>query len=243
MITNPDSGTRIDEIREGLFRISTPMALPNGGGFTMNQFLIVDDEPLLWHTGPRKMFGLTREAIATVLPIERLRHIGFSHVEADECGALNEFLAVAPNAAPLCGQIAAMVSVGDMADRPPRALADGEELSLGQHTVRWIDTPHFPHNWECGYLFESSTATLLCGDVLTQPGGDHPPVTSGDIIGPSEAMRAAMHYFAPSAETPGLFDKLIATAPQVLACMHGASWEGDGSTLLRQYKGILCPKS
>ncbi|HYE80222.1 MAG TPA: MBL fold metallo-hydrolase [bacterium] len=241
MITNAAAGTRVDEIREGLYRISTPMALPNGGGFTMNQFLIVDDEPLLWHTGPRLMFDFTREAIAAVMPVERLRHIGFSHVEADECGALNQFLAMAPNAAPLCGQVAAMVSVGDMADRPPRALADGDELSLGRRTVRWLDTPHLPHNWESGYLFETSTRTLLCGDILTQPGGDHPPLTSGDIIGPSEGMRAAMRYFAPNAETPGQFDKLIATDPLVLACMHGASWEGDAAALLTRYKTILCP--
>ncbi len=135
------------------------------------------------------MFPLVREAVAAVLPVERLRHVGFSHFEADECGSLNEFLAVAPVAAPLCGRIAAMVSVDDVADRPPRALADGERLVLGRHTVRWLDTPHVPHAWECGLLFEETTRTLLCGDLFTQPGASHPPVTSGDILGPSEAMR------------------------------------------------------
>ena len=122
--------------------------------------------------------------------------MGFSHFEADECGSLNEFLAVAPLASPLCGQIAAMVSVNDVADRAPRALADGELLVLGRHTVRWLDTPHVPHGWECGYLFEESSRTLLCGDLFTQPGSSHPALTSGDILGPSEAMRSGLDYWA-----------------------------------------------
>jgi flavorubredoxin len=145
-ITNRTSGTRIDEIADGIHRISTPMPpalFP--GGFTFNQFLIDDDEPLLFHTGLRRIFPLVREAIESVLPVSRLRHVSFSHFEADECGALNELLAVAPNAAPLCGQLAADVSVRDVADRAPRALADGEEVTLGRHTVRWLYTPHVPH--------------------------------------------------------------------------------------------------
>ena len=159
------------------------------GGFSFNQYLVVDEEPLLFHTGPRRMFPLVREAVAAVLPVERLRHVGFSHFEADECGSLNEFLAVAPQASPLCGRIAAMVSVDDVADRPARALADGERLVLGRHTVRWLDAPHVPHAWECGFLFEERTRTLLCGDLFTQPGAEHQPLTSGDILGQSEAMR------------------------------------------------------
>jgi len=191
MITNPGSKTRVDEVADGIYRISTPVDLVPGG-FSFNQYLVVDEEPLLFHTGPRRMFPLVREAVAAVLPVERLRHVGFSHFEADECGSLNEFLAVAPLASPLCGRIAAMVSVSDVADRPPRALADGELLVLGRHRVRWLDTPHVPHGWECGYLFEETSGTLLCGDLFRQPGSSHPALTSGDILGPSEAMRSGL---------------------------------------------------
>src|ERR671924_165582 len=135
-ITNRDSGTNVHEIAERIYRVNTPIAIEGGpGAFSFNQYLIVDDEPLLFHTGPRKMFPLVREAVSSVLPPERLRYIAFSHVEADECGSLNEWLAVSAEAIPLCGKVAALVSVNDLADRPPRALADGEALSLGKHSV------------------------------------------------------------------------------------------------------------
>ena len=232
MITNRDTGTRIDEIAAGIFRISTPVsAIP--GGFTYNQYLLVDEEPLLFHTGPRRMFPLVRGAIETVLPIERLRHVSFSHYEADECGALNEFLATAPHAAPLCGFVAAVVSVTDIADRPPRVMADGESVSLGRHTVRWFDTPHLPHAWECGFLFEETTRTLLCGDLFTQGGAEHPPLTGADILDSSEAFRKQMDYYSHTRNAPGMIDRLAATGPRTLACMHGAAWEGDGAGLLR----------
>jgi flavorubredoxin len=232
--SNPN-GTRIDEIASGIFRISTavpPAAIP--GGFTFNQYLIADDEPLLHHTGPRKMFPAIRQAIASVLPVESLRYISFSHYEADECGSLNDFLEVAREAEPLCSQIAKMVSVDDVALRPARALADGEELCLGSHTVRWIDTPHLPHAWECGHLFESTTKTLFCGDLFTQGGHEHPPLTSEDILEPSEAMRGGLDYFSQTRRVAELTEKLAATAPKILACMHGAAWAGDGSALLRK---------
>lgn len=233
-IINLQSGTRVDEIVSGIYRISTPIAPgPDApGGFTFNQFLIEDEEPLLFHTGLRRMFPLVREAVESVMPVDRLRFISFSHFEADECGALNDFLAVAPQAIPLCGSIAAMISVGDVADRPPRALADGEEVSLGRHTVRWIDTPHLPHAWECGFLFESTTGTLLCGDLFTQPGHQPPPLTDGDILGPSEAMRKELDYFSHTRHARSLIEKLAAQRPTTLACMHGASWRGDGAALL-----------
>lgn len=237
--SNPD-GTRIDEIASGIFRISTavpPAAIP--GGFTFNQYLIADDRPLLHHTGPRKMFPAIREAIATILPVESLRYISFSHYEADECGSLNDFLEVARGAEPLCSQIAKMVSVDDVAQRPARALADGEELCLGSHTVRWIDTPHLPHAWECGHLFESTTKTLFCGDLFTQGGHEHPPLTSEDILEPSEAMRGGLDYFSQTRRVVELTEKLAATAPEILACMHGAAWAGDGSALLRKLAARL----
>jgi flavorubredoxin len=234
MITNSGSGTSVDEISSGIYRISTPVppeVMP--GGFTFNQYLVADEEPLLFHTGPRKLFPLVSEAIAAVLPLTRLRWISFSHVEADECGSLNRFLAAAPSAAPLCGDLAAMVQMNDLADRAPRALRDGEEVALGVHRVRWVATPHLPHGWDCGYLFESRTRTLLCGDILTQPGHQHPALTSGDILGPSEAMRAAMDYFAHGRAQGALFEKLASLEPRTLACMHGSAWEGDGAALLR----------
>lgn len=239
-ITNSSSGTRVDEIADRIYRISTPIppsTIP--GGFTFNQYLIDDDEPLLFHTGLRKLFPLVREAIDSVMPVARLRHLSFSHFEADECGALNEFLGVAPQAAPLCSDIAAMVSVNDVADRPAKALADGEEVKLGQHTVRWIYTPHLPHAWECGFLFESSTRTLLCGDLFTQGGDDHPPLTESDILGPSEAMRKAFDYFSHTRNARPLLEKLAVTEPTTLGCMHGAAWKGDGAQILRALGDVL----
>jgi len=239
-ITNQDSGTRIDEIADGIYRISTPVPPSDfPGGFTFNQFLVADDEPLLFHTGLRRLFPLVREAIATVLPPESLRYLAFSHVEADECGSLNEFLATAPGAVALCGALAADVSVRDLADRPPRGLEDGEEVALGRHTVRWLYTPHTPHGWECGYLYEATTRTLLCGDLFTQPGHEHVPLTQDDILESSEAMRAQMDYFSHSPDTGTLIEKLAATAPTTLACMHGASFRGDGGRLLRDLRRAL----
>jgi flavorubredoxin len=240
MITNAQSGTRVDEIAPGIHRISTPVSVVPGG-FTFNQYLLVDEEPLLFHTGPRRLFPLVRDAVAAVMPVEKLRWVGFSHVEADECGSLNEFLAAAPRAQPLCSRVAAMVSVDDLADRPARPLADGEALGLGRSRVRWVDAPHLPHAWECGYLFEETTRTLLCGDLFTQPGAEHPPVTGGDILGPSESMRAAMDYFSHSTSTRALLQKLAATQPTTLACMHGSAWAGDGGALLLQLADALSP--
>lgn len=231
MITNSETGTSIDEVAPSIYRISTPLReVP--GGFTFNQYLLAGDQPLLFHTGPRGLFPLVSEAIASVLPVERLRWISFSHVEADESGSLNHFLARAPEALPLCSEVGAMVSVTDLADRKPRSLKDGEALSLGTMRVRWLDAPHLPHGWDCGYLFEETTKTLLCGDLFTQPGADHRAVTEGDILGPSENMRSQMDYFAHSPATAPLLEKLAATHPTTLACMHGSAWKGDGARLL-----------
>ncbi len=232
-VTNASSGTNVHEIADGIYRINTPVALPDGGGFSFNQYLIVDDEPLLFHTGPRRMFPLVHEAVASVLPVARLRHVAFSHVESDECGSLNEWLAAAPHAVPLCGQVAAMVSIGDLADRPPRALADGELLTLGRHRVRWFDAPHLPHAWECGFLMDEHTRTLFCGDLFTQPGAESPALTESDILGPSEAFRQQLDYFSHTTRLDALIEKLAATEPRVLACMHGSAWQGDGRRLLR----------
>lgn len=242
-ITNAQSGTRIDEIADRTYRITTPVQLPGMGGFSFNQYLIVDDEPLLFHTGPRKMFGLVREAVASVMPVERLRHVSFSHVESDECGSLNEWLAVAPQARPLCGAMAAMLSVSDMADREPRGLADGETISIGSgRTVRWFETPHLPHGWECGHLFDERSRTLFCGDLFTQPGSDLPPLTEGDVLGPSEGLRQALDYYAHAPNSRMMIEKLAATSPTTLACMHGSAWRGDGAALLRTLADTLSPR-
>lgn len=238
-VTNSESGTNVHEVADGIYRINTPVQLEGGAGFSFNQYLVVDEEPLLYHTGLRKMFPLVREAVASVLPIEQLRYIAFSHVEADECGSLNEWLASAPQAVPLCGTVAAMVSVNDLADREPRALADGEAIDLGVHTVRWLDAPHLPHAWECGFMSEEKTRTLLCGDLFTQGGANLPAVTESDILAPSEAFRHAMDYFSHTKNAEALLEKLAATEPVTLACMHGSAWHGDGAKLLRELSETL----
>jgi flavorubredoxin len=232
IITNRQSGTNVHEVAQGIYRINTPVVFEGGGGFSFNQYLIVDDESLLFHTGPRRMFPLVREAVASVLQVEKLRYIAFSHVEADECGSLNGWLGSAPQSVALCGNVAAMVSISDLADRAPRALADGELLPLGMHLVRWFDTPHLPHAWECGFLIEERTSTLLCGDLFTQGGNHLPPITESDILGPSEAFRHEMDYFSHTKNARVMLEKLVSTNPATLACMHGSAWRGDGAKLL-----------
>jgi flavorubredoxin len=234
-VINAETGTNVNEIAAGIFRISTPVPptfLP--GGFTFNQFLIVDEEPLLFHTGTRQLFPLVRQAVEHVLgDVARLRYVGFSHYEADECGSLNQWLGLAPRAEAVCSQVAAMTSVIDFADRPPRALADGERLKLGTHEVEWFDAPHLPHNWECGYLFERGTRTLLCGDLFTHGGDKVPALTESDVLAPAEAMRKAIGGVAIEAGTRKILEKLARTEPTTLAIMHGSSFQGDGARLLR----------
>jgi flavorubredoxin len=174
-----------------------------------------------------------------VLPVASLRWLSFSHLEADECGALNQFIAAAPKAQPLCGRVAANVSISDYADREPRALADGETVSLGRHTVRWIDAPHTPHNWENGFLMEEATGTLFCGDLFTQPGADTPPVTEDDILGPSEAMREALDYYAHATNSGETLERIAANEPKLLACMHGSAYAGDGGAALRALAKVI----
>ena len=233
MITNSTSRTNLHEIASGIYRINTPIAIPGGPDFNFNQYLVADDAPLLFHTGPRRMFPLVAEAIAHVLPLEKLRYVAFSHYEADECGSLNDFLAAAPQAEPVCSQIAAMVSVNDVAVRPARALADGEVLELGRHRLRWLDAPHVPHGWETGFMMELETRTMLSGDLFTQGGSGATPLTDADILEPSEAFRKQMDYYAHAPHTAATLERLAKEAPTTLACMHGSAWRGDGAALLR----------
>ena len=230
-ITNRQSGTNVHEVVDGILRINTPVDV--AGGFSFNQYLIMDDEPLLFHTGLSKMFPLVYEAVGSITSVKDLRYIAFSHFEADECGSLNEWLGAAPKASPVCSQVAAMVSINDIADRAAIAMAEGDKLSLGKHTVKWLDAPHLPHGWETGYLMEESTSTLLCGDLFTQGGVDLPAVTESDILEPSEAFRKSMDYFSHSTKATGLLEKLAKEEPNTLACMHGSAWKGDGASLLR----------
>ncbi|MBE7420341.1 MAG: MBL fold metallo-hydrolase [Ideonella sp.] len=233
MITDSQAGTNVHEVAEGIYRINTPVALPGAMPFNFNQYLLLDDAPLRFHTGPRQLFAQVRGAIAALMAPERLRYIGLSHVQADECGAMNALLQVAPQAVPLCGRVAALVSMADLADRPPRALADGERLALGRREVQWFDAPHVPHGWECGFLFERTTRTLFCGDLFTQGDGTV-PLTEADILGPSEAFRAPMDDYAHAPYTDAVLRKLADQQPRTLACMHGSAWRGDGAPLLRQ---------
>ena len=225
----------IHAIAPDLYRISVAMPpefIP--GGFSFNQYLLVDERPLLFHTGPRKRFPLVRAQIETVIPLEQLRYIAFSHVEADECGALPDFLAAAPQAQPVCSDIAAMVSMNDLVDVPPLGLADGQPLETGRHKLVWHSTPHLPHGWECGYLFDESSRTLFCGDLFTQPGMGDEALIESDILESSEAFRRQMDYFSHTVHAPALIEKLARLRPELLACMHGSAWTGDGAAQLRK---------
>jgi len=229
----------IDLIADDTYRINIAMPDMIPGGFSFNQYLVVDEMPLLFHTGPRKLFPLICEQIKTVLPVSELSYIAFSHVESDECGSLEKFLAAAPGAQPVCSAVAAMVSVGDMVDVAPLGMADGQILSLGKHQLAWQSTPHLPHGWECGYLFDATTKTLFCGDLFTQPGIGERALIEDDILASSEAFRSQMDYFAHSRDTPRLLEKLAQLEPGVLACMHGSAWRGDGAGLLRSLSTTL----
>ncbi|HYK03062.1 MAG TPA: MBL fold metallo-hydrolase [Thermoanaerobaculia bacterium] len=241
MITDSRSSTSIEEIEDGIYRISVPVPEAD---FQFNQFLIVDEEPLLFHTGMRAHFPLVSEAIRAVMPLERLRGVAFSHYEADECGALNLFLAAAPDAVPMASRVAVLTSLTDFADRAPRALGDGERLSIGRRTVQWIDAPHLPHGWETGYLFESTTRTLFCGDLFTHGGAKAAPLMDTDLLVPAEEFRTGFSQmtgfpdsYAVTRDARTNIEKLAATNPRTLAVMHGSSWrgrEGEGAQLLRR---------
>ncbi len=234
--------TKVDEIAPRIYRLSTFVPDIGPTGFTFNQFLLDDDEPLLFHTGHRSMFTSVREAIDRIVPVERLRWITFGHVESDECGAMNELLAVAPRAQVAHGALGCMVSIGEMADRPPLPLAGDDTIALGAKRVRHIDTPHVPHAWEARVLFEETTGTLLCGDLFTHL-GDGPALTEGDILGPAADAEDLFGYSSLAPSTPSTIERLAALAPTTLALMHGSSFAGDcGAALLdlaADYRGRL----
>lgn len=224
--------TTVDEIADGIYRLSTWVAdIAPPAGFTFNQFLIDADQPLLFHTGPRAMFPLVADAVARILPVNRLRWVTFGHVEADECGSMNNWLAAAPEAQVAHGAVGCLVSLNDMADRPPRVLADGEVLDLGGKSVRHLDTPHVPHGWDARVLYEETTGTLLCGDLFTHL-GNGPALTSDDIVEPAMDAEAIFRSTSLSPDTATVLRRLGDLAPNVLALMHGSSFSGDGSRAL-----------
>ncbi|MGW4365701.1 MBL fold metallo-hydrolase [Nocardia takedensis] len=223
--------THTDEIAERIYRISTCVPEIGPDGFTFNQFFVDAEEPLLFHTGMRGLFPLVSEAVARIRPVEQLRWITFGHVEADECGAMNSFLAAAPRAQVAHGELGCMVSIDDLADRAPRRLADGEVMDLGDRRVQHFDTPHAPHNWEARVLYEQTTGVLFCGDLMTQL-GDGPALTAADLIGPAEAAEDLFHATSLGPAVPATLRRLAQLRPTTLAIMHGSSYSGDCATAL-----------
>ena len=221
----------LNEIADGIYRISTWIPDVSPDGFTFNQFLVAADEPLLFHTGPRGMFPLVAEAVARVVPVESLRWITFGHVEADECGSMNMWLAAAPGSQVAHGALGCDVSLNDLCDRPPRPLEEGAVLDLGGKRLRQISTPHVPHGWEAQVMYEETTRTLLCGDLFSQVGGG-PAVTTDDIVEPALAAERMFHATSLAPHTVKTLQVLGDLAPTTLAVMHGASFQGNGKRAL-----------
>jgi flavorubredoxin len=221
----------VNEIADGIYRISTWIPDVSPEGFTFNQFLVTGEESLLFHTGPRGMFPLVAEAVATVRPVESLRWITFGHVESDECGAMNMWLAAAPNSQVAHGALGCDISLNDLCDRPPRSLAEGEVIDIGGKRLRQISTPHVPHGWEAQVLFEESTGTLLCGDLFSQVGAP-PALTTDDIVEPAVAAEMMFHATCLAPHTAQTLRGLGDLNPSTLAIMHGSSYQGDGKQML-----------
>ncbi|ODT21299.1 MAG: MBL fold metallo-hydrolase [Kaistia sp. SCN 65-12] len=219
------------EIADKIYRLSTFVPAVGPTGFTFNQFLIDADEPLLFHYGQRSLFPLISEAVKRVIPLEKLRWTTCSHVEGDESGALNEWLAAAPNATPAHGQLGCNIWLTDMANRPPRALKDDEVLDLGSKKVRWLDTPHVPHNWDAGLIYEETTGTLFSSDLFTQVGPAE-PTTESDIVAPAIAVSDRLPFMPPTPMTEATMRRLAALKPTTIALMHGPTFKGDGAAAL-----------
>ncbi|MGH9000866.1 MAG: MBL fold metallo-hydrolase [Acidimicrobiia bacterium] len=228
-----ETRTETDEIAEGIYRFSTAVALPDGTMFGFNQFLVDAEEPLLFHCGMRGLFPDVSAALAGVMAPERVRWISFGHVEADECASMNQWLAASPLATVVHGQVGCMVSIEDMADRPPRALADREVLDLGGRRIQLLATPHVPHNWEAIMLYESETRTLFSGDLGSN--GHRQAITGDDIA--EAAIEGERHFPGVSSLSPTTGPTIRAVAelrPATVAVMHGASFGGDGGALLER---------
>jgi flavorubredoxin len=231
----------VTEIAPDVYRISTYIPEID---LQFCQFLIKDDEPLLFHTGMRALFPVVSEAVATVIDPAKIRWISFSHFEADECGALNEWLEVAPQAQAVCSMVGALVSVNDFASRPAKGMTDGEVLATGKHRFRFAQTPHVPHCWEAGLLFEETQGTLLCSDLFHQ-GGDVEPLTESDVIGRARKTLVDYqngpfaNYLPYTKQTDGIMQKLAALNPRTIMPMHGSTFAGDGAQALRDLAVVM----
>jgi flavorubredoxin len=224
--------TTVDEIGPDIFRLSTWIPGITESGFTFNQFLIRDEQPFLFHTGMRQLFPLVADALARIIALPALRWIAFGHVEADECGAMNQLLIAAPHAQVIHGELACMVSLNDLCDRSPVVASVDAPLDTGAHRLRFIPTPHVPHNWEAGLWFDESTSTLLAGDLLSQV-GTCPPLTEADVVEPALAAEELFHATGLTTSLPATLERLASLGPTTLAIMHGASYAGDGGAQLR----------
>lgn len=224
--------TTVDEIAPDTFRLSTFIPEVGPDGFSFNQFVVRDEQPFLFHTGMRGLYPLVSAAVARIVPLEDLRWISFGHVEADESGAVNAFLADAPDAEVVHGSLACDISLNDLCDRPPRAMADGEVLDLGTHRLRFLPTPHVPHNWESGLWFDETTRTLFSGDLLTQT-GPRPAIVEEDLVEAALLAEAIFHQSSGGPQLLPTIERLADLEPTTIAVMHGASYRGDGGTQLR----------
>ena len=224
--------TTIDEIAPDIFRLSTHIPDIGPTGMSFNQFVVRDEQPFLFHTGMRGLHPLVAAAVERVVPVADLRWISFGHVEADECGSMNEFLAAAPGSEVVHGALACAISLNDMADRLPVGVADGGILELGAHRLRFLATPHVPHNWESGLWFDETTGTLFSGDLFTSTGAG-PALTEDDLVGPALESEAMFHATSLGPAVPATIERLAELAPSTLAVMHGSSYRGDGATQLK----------
>ena len=231
----------VTEIAPDIYRIST---FHPEFGIQFNQFLIKDDEPFLMHTGMKKMFSTTLEAVSTLIDPKVLRWLGFSHFESDECGALNEWLKIAPQAQAVCSFVGAVVMVNDFADRPARPLADGEVLQTWRHRLKFLSTPHVPHCWDAGLFFEETDRTLLCSDLFFHPGNPE-PITESDIVGRARES-IVQNLSGPMAKdmpytpyTDATLLRLANLKPRTLALMHGSTYNGDGGKALADLAGVV----
>jgi flavorubredoxin len=233
--------SNVTEVAPDVYRIST---FHPEQQIQFNQYLIKDDEPFLMHTGFRRMFDVTREAVASIMDPSKLRWFGFSHFESDECGALNEWLQVAPAGQPVCGVVGAMVMIGDFADRPPRPLNDGEVLETGSRRLRFLATPHVPHGWDAGLFFEETDRTLLCSDLFFHPGNPE-PLTESDVVGRArdsiiEGMSGPLAKdMAYTPYTDQTLQRLADLQPKTLALMHGSTFRGDGRSAMLDLAGVI----
>jgi flavorubredoxin len=215
--------TRIAEVADGIYQTTTYVEEAN---FSFNQYVITGEQPMLFHTGGRAFFPLVSEQVATVMPVDSLRWVTFGHVESDESGSMNQWLAAAPEATVAQSVIGCMVSLNDLADRPPRPLADGEVLDIGGHKIRWIDTPHLPHAWEAGVIYDETTRTLFCGDLFTRTGA-YAPSSSDDIVEPAITAEDMFHAMSLAPDSGARLRRLAELDIATLALMHGPAFTGD----------------